>query len=115
VRHRRLRVQALTKFFALRVYRRAAPGAAVTVELRKPRELVLQVFRVGPTTRTCWSGWCASDRRSQIHWNLRVSGHLLREGRYQVAFYALVDRVLSQPSAPGPRTLIVLAHGRVRT
>jgi hypothetical protein len=107
------------KFFALHVNRRAAQGAAVTVELRKPRELVLQVYRVADHHRLVPVGLVRLGHhpagRSQIHWNLRVSGRRLPAGRYQVTLYALVDGVLSQPSAPGPSTLIVLAHVRVRT
>jgi hypothetical protein len=105
------------KFFGLSVRGAGRRGATVTAVLRKPRALVLEVFRVRGH-RPARVGFVRLGSypagRSRIHWNLHVHGHLLPEGRYTVILYASVGNRLSEPSAPGPRTLIVLAHGRVR-
>ncbi len=49
--------------------------------------------------------------RSRIPWDLSVNGQLLPEGSYEVSLHSLTEDVLSPPTPPGARTLIVLANG----
>jgi hypothetical protein len=105
--------------FALRVHGLEVNGATITTVLRKPRTLVLQVLRVASRNGLVLVGLVHLGShpggRSQIHWDLRVHGRLLRKGRYEVTLCAVVDGVLSAPANPGARTLLVLTDGKVRT
>jgi len=105
--------------FALRVHGLEVNGATMTTVLRKPGTLVLQVLRVARRNGLVLVGLVRLGShpggRSQIHWDLRVHGRLLREGRYEVTLCTVLDGVLSAPANPGTRTLLVLADGKVRT
>jgi hypothetical protein len=108
---------ASPKFFGLAARDAENKGATVTVMLRKPRVLALQV-RTVRRHRLVTIGVVHLGRhragRSELHWNLRVNGRLLPQGRYQISLHALNGRVLSVPAPPGPRILIVLTNGHVR-
>jgi hypothetical protein len=108
---------ASPKFFGLAVRGTDQQGATVTVVLRKPRVLALEV-RAVHGRRLVKVGVVHLGRhragRSQLHWNLHVKGRLLRAGRYQITVNALNGNILSVPAQPGPRTLVVLANGGVR-
>ena len=107
------------RFFDLRAGGTENRSATVVAVLRKPRELMLLVRKL-ERGRLELVGFVRLGHhpagRSLTHWNLRVGGHLLARGRYQVVMYALDNRnELSLPANPGTRTLIVLADGKVRT
>ena len=98
---------ASPKFFGLAVRGAAKQGATVTVMLRKPRVLALQV-RTMRRHRLVTVGVVRLGRhragRSKIHWNLRINGRPLLAGRYQISLHALNGNILSVPAPPGPRT-----------
>jgi hypothetical protein len=108
---------ASPKFFGLAVRGTEKRGATVTVMLRKPRLLALQIRAVRRhrfvTLGVVRLGWHPAGR-SQIHWTLRLNGRPLAPGSYQVSLHAVNGTILSVPAAPGPLTLIVLASGGVR-
>ena len=53
--------------------------------------------------------------RSRFHWDLRVKRRLLPAGTYAVTLHAITEgSLLSLPSGPGARTLIVSRGGHVR-
>jgi hypothetical protein len=108
---------ASPKFFGLATSGTDKQGTTVTVMLRKPRLLALEVREVRGR-RLVKVGVVQLGRhragRSQLHWNVRVKGRRLPTGRYQVTLHALNGNILSVPAPPGPRTLIVLANGGVR-
>lgn len=105
------------RFFTLRVHGRETTGATITVVLAKPRVLVLLVRRIA-RRRLSLIGYARLGEhpggRSHFHWNLRVGRRLLPPGRYQLVLYALDGNVLSLPSKPGARALIVDAHRSAR-
>jgi hypothetical protein len=86
--------------------------ATVTAVLRKRSELVLLLQRLDGRRDEVRLGVHPAGQ-SQIHWNLRVGGRPLANGRYQVSLYSSVGAVLSPAAPPGPRTLIVRANGHV--
>jgi hypothetical protein len=91
----------------------------VVAVLRQPRVLVLLVRKLETRHRLILVGLVRLGHhpagRSTFHWNLRVGGHPLDQGRYQIVMYALdSDNVLSLPENPGARTVIVQEHGEVR-
>ncbi|MBV9197834.1 MAG: hypothetical protein JO168_27170 [Solirubrobacterales bacterium] len=105
------------KFFGLSVRSTEKQGATITVTLRRPRDLALKVTALrGRRLVKLGVVHLGHHRagRSQIHWNLRINGRSLPPGRYQVSLHALNGNILSVPTAPGPRTLVVLANGHVR-
>jgi hypothetical protein len=108
---------ASPKFFGLATRGADRQGTRVTVMLRKPRLLALEV-RAVRGNRLVKIGVVDVGRhragRSQLHWNLRVNGRPLGPGRYQVTLHALNGNILSVPAPPGPRTLLVLRNGRAR-
>jgi hypothetical protein len=108
---------ASPKFLGLSVHGAERDGATVSVTLRRPRGIAVQVSTVeGHRLLTVGvvrlGRWPAG--RFQIHWTLRVNHRLLPPGRYQISLHALNGNALSVPAPPGPRTLIVLASGQLR-
>jgi CSLREA domain-containing protein len=105
--------------FRLRLHGTEPKGATITTDLRNARTLVLLVREYATRHRLILIGYARLGKhpggRSQFHWNLRVGGKLLSGGTYQLILYGLDGNVLSLPAAPGARTLVVLADGRVRT
>jgi hypothetical protein len=90
--------------------------AIVTATLLKPRALALLVqavhgHRVATVGLVRLGTYPAGV--SQIRWNLRVDGRVLRTGRYEVTLHALNGALLSVPASPGALTLVVLANGHV--
>ena len=108
---------ASPKFFGLAVHGTVKQGATVTVFLRKPRLLALEVQAVrGHQLVKVGVVRLGRHRagRSKVHWTLRIKGRPLLAGRYQISLHALNGNILSVPAPPGPRTLLVLANGHVR-
>ncbi len=93
-------------------------GATVTATLKKPKTLVLLVHGVRHHHPVI-VGLVALGRHpagtSEIHWNLRVDGKLLRAGTYQISLHSISIDVLSPATPPGQITLTVNANGHVRT
>ena len=92
-------------------------GATVTAVLHKPRALIL-LIRVVRRHRTAIVGFVSLGTypagRSRIHWNLRVDGHMLPRGVYEISLHSITGDVLSPATPPGERTLIVPGNRRVR-
>jgi CSLREA domain-containing protein len=108
------------RFFGLALHGTEPRGATVVSILHTPRTLVLLVRKLENHGRLSLVGLVRlghrSRGRSSFHWNLRVDGHTLGKGRYQVVMYALDGgNVLSLPANPGARTVIVQKGGTVRT
>jgi len=102
--------------FALSVSGLEKHGATITAALKKPKTLVLfvQTVRHG---RAIIVGIVPLGNHpagtSHIHWNLRVNGKLLRQGRYEVSLRSVIGSILSPHAPPGEIALAVKANGHV--